>query len=163
MEKYRMNPKQIKLIDEIVISIGLLAIIVFLLLACNGCLEKNKLGVNDNPVTANITTTMPVTIDPVIKPQFQSPEQTSEQKAKSGGNTYQTNVSMAGGGAVAGLMFLMIGVLGWKYLQSDKALHAVTSAIEGFGHPAKRASQYEATAIGAEKYLRKKVKKWYPK
>jgi len=140
MENYRMNQKRADSIDKIVVAIGFIAIILFFILACHGCANKTSVAT-------------------AVKPIIQSPD----QYATSGGNTYMTNVTMAGGGAVAGLMFLMIGVLGWKYLQSDKALHAVTSAVEGMGHPAKRASQYEAMNIGAEKYLRKKVKKWYSK
>lgn len=96
-----------------------------------------------------------------IKPSIQSPEQSSEQQVTAGGNVNQVNFSLAGGGAVAAIMVVAIGVLGWKYFQSNKALHAVTSAVECLGHSAKSTVRFEAVAIGAEPYLRSKVKKWY--
>lgn len=137
-----------------------LAIALILIVGCVDA-KDNKTGINDNPVT--VATTMPVTlytqaeVDAAVMAALQNVE--NQQKAQSGRDTYQINNTVAGSGGV--FLMLVVVVLGWKLFNSNKALHAVTSAIESLGHSAKTTVRYEAVAIGAEKYLRSKVKKWY--
>jgi hypothetical protein len=122
---------------------------------------------------------MPVKIDPVVKPQFQSPEQKSDLSAKSGGNTYQTTVSLVGGGAVASIVFVVIGVLGYMLLRTRKTLNtakdekaqykdALSSCIYGIettGHAsyAKKTAKSNAEALGVDQLLSKEVDRICPK
>lgn len=121
----------------------------------SGCTAPyGKTGVNDNPVT--VTTTMPVTVKAAVKNETNTPTSTQDQDA--GGDITNYSVVVCGSGSV---LLISVVVLGWKLFNSDKALHAVTSAIESLGYAAKTTAHHEAVAIGAEKYLRAKVKKWY--
>jgi len=102
-------------------------------------------------------------IDPVTsaKAELQSPEQPTSQEARAGRDNTQINVSMAGGGAVAAVMLIVIGAIGWRGSQAVKALKVTTDVIEGHGH-LKRMAWSLATKNGIEPYLNKKVRKWYP-